>query len=151
MTRTTAELVRPSRSFDPARPMIPVLIEVPTLIVVTPRPRPAAHRPSRRRRLRREVRLVGATLAFALPLSWALLTFWPSRPEPAMASAEGARPDPEPASTRLALRSDAPPAVTISLEASAVAQPHEDARPAVLPSGYLLPDDDVEEPFHEGR
>src|SRR4051812_31803837 len=81
---------------DDSRPIVPVLIQVPTL---PPRKRttkraaarPHRHPAARRRRLRREVRMAGYTVLMASPLVLASLLLWGGRPTISMASA---RPSP---------------------------------------------------------
>jgi hypothetical protein len=135
------------------RPVVPILIQVPAFPAPTsrsawPRVRArAATSPQRRRRLRREVRVAAYALMLAAPLvsapvwirgEWSSTVPGAARPEPAPA-AEG---------TDRAVAHH-PPVISISIEPAAGVTGTEAEPPVVFP-GYLLPDDDSEEPAHAG-
>lgn len=140
---------------DEPRSAIPVLIEVPTIHPQTRRPR----RPSRtatqrirenvyrhgsshaerpRRRLRREFRVAGYTMVALLPLLLAVLLL---RGAPTSLAASRTR-GPVTAAVR-------PPAISLSVEPSTPAA-RTRSKPPVVFHGYLLPDDDFEDPAHAG-
>lgn len=133
-----------------------LLIQVP---LVPPRVRPA-RRPSaaaterirahgassfrgrtRRRRLRREMRVAGCVLATALPLALAVALL---RGVPAVGG-DADRPD---ARSRIAAEVR-PPVVSITLDPTTLNPLAEPESTVELP-GYLLPDEGSEEPVHEG-
>ena len=124
---------------------LPLLIQVPAVRVPRQARRPSAKaterirvhgadaiRP-RRRRLRREVRLVGSALMMVafLALGATLLRALPS------SLADGAE--------RSNIAARRAPAVFLSIEA-----PGRETEPPVVLPGYLLPDDGTEEPAHAG-
>ncbi len=93
--------------------------------------------------------MAAAALMFAIPMSWALLTFGnlgAKVPEPTIAMAVAA-PGAE-ASSPL----DSGPGVTITLDPSSVAYPQapESNTPLVVPAGYLVPDHGSGDAVHEG-
>jgi hypothetical protein len=139
-------------------PVPVLLIQVPLL---APRVRPA-RRPSvaatervrahgasplpgrtRRRRLRREVRMAGYVLATAFPLALALALL---RGAPAVGR-DGSGPGPRPP----VAAEIGPPGVSITLDPDALNPQFEPESTVVLP-GYLLPDEGegAEEPAHAG-
>jgi hypothetical protein len=129
----------------PKRRLGPVLIRVPAVPDSdgqpwrTPGPRSVAAR----RRLRREVRLIGLALLVGLPLGGAL---W------GWGGGSGA------SSTKTADSSHAEPAASAPVEDLPVIfipsprapTPAREARTPVVLPGYLLPDDGAEEPSHAG-
>jgi hypothetical protein len=130
---TTLELAGRSRmTSDVARPIVPILIQVPNLRAAGRRPGPAR----RRRRLRKEVRVAGLTMMSVLPVGFLLLALGGA--QPVGRSARGA--DPRGIETpRLATayaRADAPVA---------------SAPTPVVFRDYLLPVDGPEELDHAGR
>jgi hypothetical protein len=137
MNREPSALCGPASARNPIPSMAQVLIQVPAL-GVRPR-RPAAPR-RRRRRLRREFRVAGSALAFALPMAWAFLTCWGGRPDapslPLGPSRVGA--------------AEVQPVATITLEPALATYPQETEDPIVRPAGYLLPDDSSEGAAHAG-
>jgi hypothetical protein len=145
MTQTCCEtsiLPTPARRRTPAAP--PVLIQVPNL---GPSPR-AFRRPVRRRRLRKEVRIVGIALLALFPIAFTLFTFGgdklPSRRASRLTVEHPeAQAEPEPATRQPGVISLAPlePVVTIRRELDP---------PVILP-GYLLPADASEEPSDGGH
>src|SRR5262245_25568665 len=139
----------PRLTREAARPMVPVLIQVPALssrdrasarAAVRSQRRPAA----RRRRLRREVRMVGCTMLMAGPLLLASLLLWGGRPNISMASA---RPSIDAACVEDSVRT---PPVSLTIDPSALTPFAADIEPPVVLPGYLLPDDGCEESAHAG-
>ncbi len=124
---------------DVARPMMPILIQVPALSR-------SSRRPGRcrvsRRRLRREVRYAGLTMMSLMPMAMLFLMLG------------GARPADRPMVVAAALGVNdlgggvpaSSPRVTLLFEPSAPAESH----PVIFP-GYLLPVDGPEDPVHAGR
>jgi hypothetical protein len=139
-------------------PIVPVLIQVPAVPSLLRASGRAASRPhrrpvARRRRLRREVRMAGYTVMMIAPLSLASALLMggrsggalePALPAVARAAAESAAPGCD----RPGLAS-APPIISISLEPAALS-PYAEVEPQVVLPGYLLPDDECEEPAHAG-
>ncbi len=129
---------------------IPVLIEVPTItdasVISWHSSASVDLRPRRRRRLRREVRLLGYTFLTAMILKamapWAMTPA--STPlSPLMSVGTGLSRSDQRATI-------APPLVSISIEPLSPA-PVGKANLAVVLPGYLLPDDGpAEEPTHAG-
>src|SRR5215217_8145860 len=141
----------PRSTREPARPVVPVLIQVPALssrtrasvrAALRSQRRPAA----RRRRLRREIRMVGCTILMASPFVLASLLIWGGRPNVLLASS---RPEVDAACVDGPGTSVRPPAISISIEPSAGVPFAEYEPPVVLP-GYLLPDDNCEDTAHAG-
>lgn len=152
MTPHIALLLPPIGARDGSRGDAPVLIRVPMLSVGPRRAARPSIQPRRsRRRLRREIRVAASALMFALPMSWALLAFAKIGPETAPASPT-TNPAASPVATPEAPAADPGPRATITLDPSAVAYPSAPALdvPAVVPAGYLVPDDGSEESLHEG-
>ena len=153
----------PTRARNSAWPVAPVLISVPALAsprrrptafredeprAAAPRPRPTARR---RRRLRREVRMVGVALVVALPLSWTFWSVpWPGAPagadEPGVLAGSPAQAEAPPI---VSLRLEPISPTTASVSAAAGHAPHKDRGPVALP-GYIIPDDGSEEVVHAG-
>ncbi len=139
MTHSTSLLEGPSQAMDSirSRTLAPVLIQVPKL---SPAPGSAGRttQPARggRRRLRREVRVAFSAMAFALPMSWAMLTFGKVGPEPER---------PAPMTATLSTSSvEGSPLATLSVDSGVDPATPEPEAPAVLPAGYLVPDDRAE-------
>ena len=90
--------------------------------------------------------MAASALLFALPMCWVLLAFPKIGPE--------APPSPEEPSARtpMAAPGGEGPRVTITLASSMTAYSSSPARdmPAVLPSGFLIPEDGSRERNHEG-
>jgi hypothetical protein len=123
----------------------PILIQVPSV----PAPVRALWRGTafptrirtRRRRLRREVRLAGYAFLLASPLALAAATLPAVRPGSGLEAGGG-----DLAATQ------APPVISISLEPAGVLPQRAgdtETAPVILP-GYLLPDDGSEESVHAG-
>jgi hypothetical protein len=138
----TIELSARSRSTtDVERPIMPILIQVPALTASSRRmSRPG----TRRRRLRKEVRVAGFTMMSILPLTFLFLTLG------------GARPSDRPTMAVV----DRLPAVTGGAEVIAdVVLTFDTERTGTAPTatvpvvfpGYLLPVDGLEEPAHAGH
>jgi hypothetical protein len=154
---------RPDRAGDAA---LPVLIRVPSLAGSGPhvRLRPARLRPrsefagtpTRRRRLRREVRVAGSALLFCVPMAFALVTAWGPRPTSGAATPPVFEPRPVVVASAAELAEPAPveaarPLATISFEPMPEnPRPEVQVVPVVRPAGFLLPDDGPEEPAHAG-
>jgi hypothetical protein len=142
MRATPRLLARPTATAIAAD--VPVLIQVPELPRRHGRRRPAQVGPPPRRRLRREVRAAGlALLVVAGPVlgaAWGVSQSRPWRWERAGAERVAAE------------RADAPepalPWASVSLSLTPEATAPERVGPVVCPAGYLLPDDDAEEPRH---
>ena len=130
---TTLELAgRPRMTSDVARPIVPILIQVPNLRAPGRRPSPAR----RRRRLRKEVRVAGLTMMSVLPVGFLLLALGGA--QPVGRQAQGAAP-----------RWAEPPRLA---SASALADAPIASVPApVVFRDYLLPVDGPEELDHAGR
>ena len=74
---TTLELAGRTRmTSDVARPIVPILIQVPNLRAPGRRPGPTR----RRRRLRKEVRVAGLTMMSVLPVGFLLLALGGAQP-----------------------------------------------------------------------
>jgi hypothetical protein len=146
MTSTLELSARSRMTSDVARPVVPILIQVPNLTAPGRRPGPSR----RRRRLRKEVRVAGLTMMSVLPAGLLLLALGGAhpaeRPAPALvrapirAVAELAR-----VSTLAPVDADVAPAA--SLDETTVAA----APVPVVFHDYLLPVDGPEEPDHAGR
>jgi len=126
----------------------PVLIRVPALGRVAGAPSTrSAIRPAlvRRRRLRREVRLAGATLLLLAPLGGAIMAFQAALPEPQGVAARltGIEGLGLPADEGPCLALPVAPALHIAVPAC------DGGGPVVLPD-YVLPDNGTEEPSHAG-
>jgi hypothetical protein len=141
-THETQYLLTPTRRRPVAAP--PVLISIPNLATPSRGPR------TRRRRLRREIRLVGYALLAILPVSMALVSFAGERlpttaaglsieRQESLASTEA-----EPAVRRVAVISLEP------LEPVVVTVRRELPTPVILP-GILLPADTPEESSDGGH
>jgi hypothetical protein len=136
------------------RPVVPILIQVPALpALMSPSARPslrvrAATSPHRRRRrLRREVRVAAYAMMLAAPLVSAPLWIWG---EWSSTAPRAARPEPACAADGKDLAvAHHPPVISISIEPATGVTGAEAEPPVVFP-GYLLPDDDSEEPAHAG-
>jgi hypothetical protein len=149
MTTNQELCPRSETTSDVARPIMPILIQVPALRA--PLPRPARVR-TRRRRLRKEVRVAGLTMMSVLPVGLLLLALGGAQPVE--------RPLPEQVSTAPqkasnVIRRDAanPPLLAIAtpnVEASAPSPSASTCVPVVF-RGYLLPAEGPEEPEYEGR
>jgi hypothetical protein len=149
MTTNQELCPRSETTSDVARPVMPILIQVPALRA--PLRRPARVR-TRRRRLRKEVRVAGLTMMSVLPVGLLLLALGGAQPIE--------RPLPEQVSTAPqkasnVIRRDAanPPLLAIatpSVEASAPIPSASTCVPVVF-RGYLLPAEGPEEPEYEGR
>jgi hypothetical protein len=142
MTQTRAIVNHPT----PARPRtfeaLPVLISIPNLATAGRGPRPR----SRRRRLRREVRVAGYFLLAILPASMAFVAFAGER-LPTLAAGltvERQATSAEPSVRRAAVISLEP------LEPMVVTVRRELEAPVILP-GYLLPADTAEESSDGGH
>ncbi|MDB5352573.1 MAG: hypothetical protein JWN86_3820 [Planctomycetota bacterium] len=85
-------------------------------------------------------------MLFALPMSWALLSFVTVGPAPGQPSA--ASPV---ALAGVAEPIEEGPRVTLSLEPAATTGQTEPDVPIALPAGYLLPHDGSEESAHAGH
>ncbi len=130
---TTLELAgRPRVTSDVARPIVPILIQVPNLKAPARRSGPA-----RRRRLRKEVRYAGLTMMSVLPVGFLLLILG------------GAQPVERPARGSVAREAEAPRVAVASV--ALVDTPVVSAPAPVVFRDYLLPVDGPEEPDHAGR
>ncbi len=141
---TTLELAgRRRTTSDAAGPIVPILIQVPSLRSTARRPSPAR----RRRRLRKEVRFAGLTMMSVLPVGFLLLALGGSlRPvgRPAGADPRGIEAPRLASASALA---EVPVASAFPLEEAPVA-----SVPApVVFRDYLLPGDGPEELDHAGR
>lgn len=143
---TTLELAGRSRTTsDVARPIVPILIQVPSL--TAPSRRAGVVR-RRRRRLRKEVRVAGLTMMSVLPVGFLLLALGGAQPveRPSRVKAPAATA-PAPARTVEAPRDrDA----SVELADAPVASVASAPVPVVF-HDYLLPVDGPEEPDHAGR
>jgi hypothetical protein len=139
----------------PAAHSVPSLIPLPRYQTVRRARRPSAKatawlrehyrvegRVAPRRRLRREIRVVGAALLLIAPLTFAGILLASPRGL-AMASRAESTPD------RQARPTSRPPAISLMIEAPPLGF-RTDAEPPVVLPGYVLPDDGAEEPFHAG-
>ena len=128
-----------------ARPIIPILIQVPRVATYTrPSARWSARRSARpRRRLRREVRWALYALLAALMPALSALAYWEGRQA---ALHEVGAPRVEVTDTA-AEPEPLPPRISLSIEPALPPPPADPAPPVVFP-GYLLPDDSLEEPAH---
>ena len=136
MTKTSGLPAKLRTTTDVARPMMPILIQVPALSRSTRRPRTS------RRRLRREVRYAGLALMSLMPLGVLFLMLG------------GARPADRPMVVAAALGVNdlggglpaSSPRITLLFDPTAPAE----TVPVNFP-GYLLPVDGPEDPVHAGR
>ncbi len=120
---------------------LPVLISIPNIAPATRTPKGRV----RRRRLRREVRIVGYALLIVLPLSMALATFAGDRRS-------------FPVSGKLVVDHQASAAPAVELQAPVSLSPlepiatfdREERGPVILP-GVVIPVDDLEEPSDGGH
>jgi hypothetical protein len=133
--RTTSDVVRPA---------VPILIQVPTLRASARRLAPVR---TRRRRLRKEVRVAGLTMMSVLPVGFLLLALGGAQPVDRPLSASLAKVSSE-------SRRDAaiPPVLAVAAPGTETVAPV--AVPTCVPvvfRGYLLPADGPEEPEYEGR
>ena len=138
MSATTGLPARMRTTTDAARPMMPILIQVPTL---TPSARRGTRPRSTRRRLRKEVRYAGLSMMSLMPMGLLFL------------SLGGARPADQPLVVAAISASEmgmACPQITLSIEPVAVAVEPTESDPVVFP-GYLLPVDSPEDSAHAGR
>jgi len=125
-----------------ALPAAPVLIRIPAVAAGPVAPR----RRARRRRLRREVRVVGYFLLATLPLWLAIASLGGER-RPALMTASAPAIGPDPAAFESTV-----PAISISLEPALAARPSDFAAPPVFLSSQLLPADVApEETSHGGH
>ncbi len=154
MTQTILEASETVTTLSRRRelPSAPVLIRVPVLAAA--RITPAAA-PSRRRRLRREVRLAGAALLLLAPTALIAFGLGSGRLGPVAASALGfATPGSLGESAGSSTAAD--PArhrstISLSIEPVLAGRPARDfSGGPVLLSGQLLPVDTSEEPSHHG-
>ena len=167
-TRNSVALHRPVETRDerdwqaPRHTLAPVLIRVPDLSAAAGaarRRRRAEGRQSlrRKRRLRKEVRLVGsAFLLLCAPLAWSILTsvgphHHHHQAEPVGVSAQLMSIEMDGPAFASASPGEAPRRVPRPVEPALAtpARPRDDMAPVVLP-GYVLPDDGSEEPAHAG-
>jgi len=120
--------------------MLPILIQVPAL---TPSTAGAGRNRTRRRRLRKEVRVAGLTMMSVLPVGFLLLTLGGARlaDRPAKAVAAFATSH---------VGRDASPRVSLAFEPTSPERVSKASAPVVFP-GYLLPVDDPEELAHAGN
>ena len=125
------------------RTLAPVLIQVPRLNSSSDRV-VRARKPIRRggRRLRREVRVAITAMAFAIPMSWAMLSFGKAGPE---------REKLAPIPAALASSVEGTPLATLSLDTLGSISTPEFEAPVALPAGYLVPDDRAEDLNHAGN
>jgi len=132
-----------------ARPVMPVLIRVPALHAIPSLTRrPAGPAPARgRRRLRREVRLVGSALLIGMTTTLGLLPMWAGR-GPGRALAASAAPAPASSPAAAASPVEREPVASLS-PAIEPTTPREFAHPVVL-FGVIVPDDGAEEASHHG-
>lgn len=147
---TTLELAGRSRTTsDVARPIVPILIQVPNLRAPGRRPGPAR----RRRRLRKEVRVAGLTMMSVLPVGFLLLALGGAQPveRPARWSAPR-RAEVVRIASAIARVAPAPePAAAPDVSAALSDAPIASAPAPVVFRDYLLPVDGSEEPDHAGR
>jgi hypothetical protein len=149
MTTNQALCPRLGTTSDVARPVMPILIQVPALRAPLQRTRPVR---TRRRRLRKEVRVAGLTMMSVLPVGLLLLALGGAQPvEP---------PTPQKAASAQqkasnVIRRDAanPPLLAIAAPAVEAPAPCPSATAcvSVVFRGYLLPAEGPEEPEYEGR
>lgn len=134
--------------------MVPVLIQVPAIPSSTRSTQRVSFRnfrrpATRRRRLRREVRMAGYTLLMASPLLLASLLLWGGRPTVSMASARTPEAEARDCDAKDLAAASRPPTISLSIEPSGLTPIVEVESPVVLP-GYLLPDDGCEDTHHAG-
>lgn len=119
-------------------PLPSVLIQVPVVRGRTGR-RVSVSRTRPRRRLRKEVRLVGSILLAAVTTTFGVIGLTqglqPSSPSRGAGSSDGI---------------DDAPVISLSLEPIGGSSSMEVAAPVVRPAGYVLPDDGTEEGSHAG-
>jgi hypothetical protein len=141
---TTLELAGRSRTTsDVARPIVPILIQVPSL--TAPARRSAGAR-RRRRRLRKEVRVAGLTMMSVLPVGFLLLALGGAQPVERPARSK------VPTAVAPARTVEAPCDRDASVElADAPVASIASAPVPVVFHDYLLPVDGPEEPDHAGR
>lgn len=137
MNREPSALCGPASARNPIPTMASVLIQVPALGGRARRP---AGPRRRRRRLRREFRVAGSALAFALPMAWAFLTCWGGQPD---------APSLPMGPTRVQA-AEVRPVATLTVEPALATYPQDSEAPIVRPAGYLLPDDGSEGVAHAG-
>lgn len=119
----------------------PVLIQVPAIDTRSS----ATHLRSKKRRLRREVKLVGLGLLLGLPLSWLVLTplaTWAKQPTEVVAQGNDTRGIPSFAASVESISSP-------SSVSSSSSDPFETI-PHITLQGFVLPDREVEESNHAG-
>jgi hypothetical protein len=131
---TTLELAgRRRTTSDAAGPIVPILIQVPSLRAPARRSAPAR----RRRRLRKEVRFAGLTMMSVLPVGFLLLALGGAQPAERSARAAAPREAEAPRIASATALADAPVA---------------SASVPVVFRDYLLPVDGPEEPeLHAGH
>jgi hypothetical protein len=141
---TTLELAgRRRTTSDVAGPIVPILIQVPSLRGTSRRPGPVR----RRRRLRKEVRYAGLTMMSVLPVGFLLLALGGA--QPIERPARAASPVTTPAKARAPREAEA---VRIASAASLDESPTASAPVPVVFRDYLLPVDGPEEPvLHAGH
>jgi hypothetical protein len=150
---------------------VAILIEVPAVKAPRIRPaamrrgglvgRPSARRP--RRRLRRELRLAGWVVLALAPLASGGALGWGSlasravdRPVGNAVASTGNRGEvafplePNWRAGEVSAGSLAPPSVVVLSIEPVVGAPAADAEVPIIFPGYVLPDDSLEEPAHEG-
>ena len=163
-------LLGPTQARKPAWPIAPVLIQVPDLSAAARRrawdsagdrfrPRPSSGRQPRaqvrrKRRLRKEVRVMGALLMIVLPASW---LFWNVPWERAAAANAGRVVAKKAIASAIVVRGgEAEPIVSLTLEPMASSASPAKASPAreilgpVALPGYILPVEGSEEAAHAG-
>jgi hypothetical protein len=115
-----------------------------------------------RRRLRREIRLAGCVLLALMIMGLAVNCWWTSQPGWLLLAAHvSTRPGPtkladpkllpgrKPPLNQLGGSVVSVPSLTLSIEPLATTPSSDSEIPVVFP-GYVLPDDNIEEPPHEG-
>jgi hypothetical protein len=139
---TTLELSARSRSTtDVERPIVPILIQVPALTVSSRRiSRPG----TRRRRLRKEVRVAGLTMMSMLPLTLLLLTLGGAGPTERPGIVVVNRVPAAPVGAEVIAD------VVLTFDTERTGPASTAIVPVVFP-GYLLPVDGLEEPAHAGH
>lgn len=146
MTQTLQIWSRPQSAQDTFIGKPPILIEVPALAGQW-RSKTSWPRAPRRRRLRREVRMIAMALIFAIPMSWAFVSVWQF--QSANPKSDAPVPSGPAVSSELAIGTVVP-RVSISLEAGSASGGLEFHAPVAVPAGYILPDDATQEPAHAG-
>ena len=141
MTQTRESTSHPTPTRRRASAPLPVLISIPNLATASRKPQAA----TRRRRLRREVRVAGYALLAILPPSMAFLAFGGDGRSPLSASLAA-----EPRATSTEADARRAPVISLAPLEPVITLQRDLNTPVILP-GYLLPADTPEESSNGGH